>query len=264
MLMAVQSRNPEVLGSAMFSVHGIHEKLKQFRAELRAAKQEDAKLYFAKVDVRACFDTLPQDRLVGIAEKLIKEEEYNVVKSAELRPGLAVRRAGDVSMPKKMYRIRATGTDAAEAAVTSDEVQHGMAKRHPSAILLDHASSTSLQRHEILETLRQHIQSNIIKMGKKFYRQKNGIAQGSILSTLLCSLCYADFEREYLGFLKKPFVFLRMIDDFLLVTTSKEDAKRFFGTVVKGGREYGIEVRGEKCAANLEVRSICLLDRFSK
>lgn len=113
------------------------------------------------------------------------------------------------------------------------------------------------------------------KDGADFYRQKRGIAQGSILSPLLCSLYYAKLEEQFLNDLpmqlpippswnsssssssissnsplfnseacnskhshftileasqksnSSPGMLLRLIDDFLYVTTSLSAARTF-------------------------------------
>jgi hypothetical protein len=38
------------------------------------------------------------------------------------------------------------------------------------------------------------------QIGSAFYRQAKGIPQGSVVSTYLCSLLYADMERKHLAF----------------------------------------------------------------
>ncbi len=89
--------------------------------------------------------------------------------------------------------------------------------------------STSL----ILKLLRQHVTENLIKIGKEFYRQRVGIPQGSSLSTLLCSFFYAGMEAQdpFLRSLRnggtsdKKCLLMRYTDDFLLITTSKRQAK---------------------------------------
>jgi hypothetical protein len=71
-----------------------------------------------------------------------------------------------------------------------------------------------------MQLLREHITTNLVKVtfpflllpflppsltlhsqvGGRLFRQKDGIPQGSILSSLLCSLFYGDMERKKLAF----------------------------------------------------------------
>jgi telomerase reverse transcriptase len=65
-------------------------------------------------------------------------------------------------------------------------------------------------------------------MGKKFYRQKVGIPQGSVVSTLLCNILYADLEKEELPFVDSDEgLLLRLIDDFLFISMNRNHAKQF-------------------------------------
>lgn len=61
-----------------------------------------------------------------------------------------------------------------------------------------------IPRQECLDLLKTHIKENIWQIGGKCYRQKEGIPQGSKISSLLCSIFYAALEMEHLSFLTKP------------------------------------------------------------
>lgn len=94
----------------------------------------------------------------------------------------------------------------------------------------------------------------MVKIGKKFYRQKEGIPQGSVLSSLLCNYFYADLEATYLDFLDpRESLLLRLIDDFLLITTNRADAKMFLEVMHEGLPEYGVSVNPDKTLVNFEV-----------
>lgn len=116
-----------------------------------------------------------------------------------------------------------------------------------------------IQKHEsrlkILELLREHVERNVVQIGKRYYRQREGIPQGSIVSSLLCSFFYAELERDVLGFtqLHKGTVLLRLIDDFLLVSTSLDVARRFVTVMHKGVPQYGLQVKREKTRTNFDV-----------
>src|SRR5437016_3414928 len=77
-------------------------------------------------------------------------------------------------------------------------------------------------------------------MGKTFYRQKVGIPQGSVVSTVLCNMFYAHLEKKKLPFLQDADgLLLRLIDDFLFITMNRDHAKQFLqlmndGTMILG------------------------------
>jgi telomerase reverse transcriptase len=75
-------------------------------------------------------------------------------------------------------------------------------------------------------------------MGKQFYKQKVGIPQGSVVSTVLCNIFYAHLEKKKLPFLEDvDGLLLRLIDDFLFVTMNKQHAIQFLQHMHDGSRD---------------------------
>ena len=131
-----------------------------------------------------------------------------------------------------------------------------------NAVFVDNVVAQIREKDELLGLLVEHISQNMVKIGKKFYRQKEGIPQGSVLSSLLCNYFYADLEAKRLSFLHskpgeekggKKSLLLRLIDDSLLITTDKQHAKRFLEVMHAGVEEYGVSVNEEKSLVNFEV-----------
>ncbi|KAF7562171.1 hypothetical protein G7046_g1966 [Stylonectria norvegica] len=109
--------------------------------------------------------------------------------------------------------------------------------------------------HQLLALLKEHVQQNLVKVGKKYYRQKTGIPQGSVLSSFLCNYFYADLETQHLSFLQAPgCLLMRLIDDFLLVTLDKSKAARFVQTMHQGLPEYGVTVNPNKTMVNFDMK----------
>ncbi|TGJ86950.1 hypothetical protein E0Z10_g1794 [Xylaria hypoxylon] len=107
---------------------------------------------------------------------------------------------------------------------------------------------------ELLQLVASHIQQNLIKVGKKYYRQKQGIPQGSILSSTLCNYFYADLEAHVLSFLNSDDSLLsRLIDDFLLITADRSKAVRFMQILHQGVPEYGVTVNPKKSLVNFDL-----------
>ena len=67
----------------------------------------------------------------------------------------------------------------------------------------------------------------------KYYQQSLGISQGSVLSTLLCSMYYAEMEREYME-IDEDDLLMRIVDDYLYVTPSLESATKFLDLMLEG------------------------------
>lgn len=234
-------------------------KLAAYKASLQQRHLSDSPLYFAKVDVQSCFDTIPQARVLSMIETLMSTEAYYTGKHVEVSLlGALQRLDGEYVNPLPLKRYVAHSGAAADVASFGQLVQDKLAGAKANTIFIN----TSLQRYEtrddLMQLLREHVQRNLVKIGKKYYRQKSGIPQGSVLSSILCNFFYAELERDVLGFvLDENSLLLRLLDDFLLITIRKEIAEQFVRVMHRGDEEYGVVVKSEKSLANFD---ICTVD----
>lgn len=245
---------PEMLGSALFSVDDLFPRLQSFRESLHRQGQTHAPLYFAKVDVQACFDTIPQKRLMALAKTVIEAEQYQITRyaRAKLLGGHDEETPGFGAKPSWKFLTKATASD--ESFNFARETLLDTAEGRSRTVYVDGVVQRTERRKAILSLLEEHVESNLIKLGKRFYRQKQGIPQGSIVSSLLCSYIYAELEREVLGFLNGgQSLLLRLIDDFLVITTERDVAERFMHVMHKGIPQFGVRVKAEKSRANFDV-----------
>ena len=74
-----------------------------------------------------------------------------------------------------------------------------------------------------------------MQAGGHYYLQKQGICQGSVVSTLLCLFYYGVMERQYLpSVLEGEEILMRQVDDFLYVTPYIDRARTFAEILLKG------------------------------
>ena len=254
MLSYEKGKQPERLGSALFSTGEIYAKLKHFRARHREEGARNGIYYFAKVDVQSCFDTIPQRKVVRLIEQLVSEDEYRIARHAEIKPGDSHGLGGPsdlISKPSVKFVARAKATD--DFTAFEDVLNQDVAVGKKKVTFVDNVVTTLHDKEQLLDLLQEHVERNVVKIGKKYYRQKQGIPQGSVLSTLLCNFFYAGFEAECLGFLDEDSLLLRLIDDFLLITTNRVHAQRFLQVMHNGREKYGIHVNPQKSLASFEV-----------
>jgi len=248
-------RRPELLGSALFSIDDMFTRLQDFRVSLASKGLTGAPLYFAKVDVKSCFDTIPQARLLQLADKIITADKYRLTKYGRAKlvgghnddtPGFRSKTSW-----KFMTRAMAAGEDPFDLL---NEIQQDAVVGRSRTAYIDGILQRLEKRKNIVDLLHEHVESNIIKIGSRFYRQKEGIPQGSILSSLLCSYFYSELEHQLLGFVQNSnSLLLRLIDDFLVITTERPVADQFMRTMHAGIPEFGVQVKPEKSRANFEV-----------
>ena len=252
MLKLEKTLNPERLGSAMFSVGDIYKRLKEFKTRLGAA---DRPFYFAKVDVQGAFDSIPQQAIVELMSGIPSEAEYKLVKHVEVKPGeMGEMALTKVTRSKPLKKWQALARTASDSTTFRDLLESQLAHSKRNTVFVESVACKSFQTRALMAMMTSHIQDNLVKIGKKYYRQKSGIPQGSVLSSTLCSYFYADLEQTQLSFLQAPdSLLLRLIDDFLLVTTDRTKATRFVSTMHAGIPSYGVVVNPNKTLVNFDM-----------
>ena len=249
-------KRPALVGSALFSVGDMYPKLKAFAQSIHKGTPRSRSYYFAKADAKSCFDTIPQRDVVRLITQIASEEAYRIARHAEVKPSDthghgATSTCVDIKPARKFVSTARAATDfqSFEDFVSAGL---GIAKKH--TVFIDSIVQTLQKKEKTLNLLRDHVENNILKISKKFFRQKAGIPQGSVLSSLLCNYFYAELEKACLGFLEgQESILLRMVDDFLLITTNKDHATKFLQVMHNGVKKYGVEVNPAKSLANFDV-----------
>ncbi|KAG9691440.1 hypothetical protein KCU95_g7896, partial [Aureobasidium melanogenum] len=251
-----KSITPARLGSSMFSSDEIYQRLHRFRNQLQETGKANKPLYFAKVDVQSCFDSIPQKPLLRLLNALISAEGYTITRYAQAKA------LGDFGssedqptiIPKASWKFKGKARTTDQNEMFSDHAQKE-AEAALGTVFVDLEGKTHRSRAGILALLREHIERNIVQIGTKFYRQITGIPQGSIVSSLLCNFFYAELEQRVLAFLQDDeSLLLRLIDDFLLITTNCDTATRFVQVMHRGLPEYGLKVKEDKSKVNFDVQ----------
>lgn len=250
-----KTRNPASLGSTLSFVGEIHTRLKSFKERLPQSQSAQRQpLYFVKLDIQSCFDTIPQAELIPLIERLFSEEGYQIGKHVEVRPPDEFSSMWPVQNSHQSKALRKYVGRAAPVSKPqhlTDAITEGGISHRRNTVFVDTPAHKEYSGDHLLDLLDEHIRYNLVKIGRKYFRQRKGIPQGSILSSVLCNLFYAQMERESLGFLDpNEAVLLRLVDDFLLITTNSGLAMRFLQVMLKGQPKYGISVNPAKSLVN--------------
>lgn len=231
----------------MFSIGDIYERIGNFKQRLG---QDHGPLYFAKVDVQSAFDTIPQAAIIALMKSVPSQGRYEMVKHVEVRPN----DSGAVNGSKVMKRWNSSARLAHDKSTFLQMIEQRTAPSKKNAVYVDSVFRKSHSTRDLLALMDSHIQQNLVKIGKKYYRQKEGIPQGSVISSVLCNYFYADLENKQLQFLPvDDCLLLRLIDDFLLITTDKRKASRFVAVMQQGMPEYGVTVGPGKTLVNFDL-----------
>ncbi|EIN09703.1 hypothetical protein PUNSTDRAFT_20563, partial [Punctularia strigosozonata HHB-11173 SS5] len=263
LLTNIQVNKPDLLGASVFGSNDIYPRLKAYKARLleNSAAGKLPQLYFVKVDVQACFDTIEQGRLLSILKHIVTEDAYMIQRYGHIsKVGRKIRR---------MYKKKAIpeGTESLHLYARIERAHKAFVDEHPHflaqarematafkhTIFVDQVQYSYEKTHDILALLEEHVTENLVKIGNEYYRQMVGIPQGSILSAILCSFFYGDLERNHPGFHQDSNnLLMRLIDDYLFITTDVTKARAWLAMMTKGHPEYGCFISKDKTLANFD------------
>ncbi|KAK9373938.1 uncharacterized protein V1513DRAFT_129352 [Lipomyces chichibuensis] len=225
------SVNKEALGSAILGTTYALPKLLAFQKSLKDQGLLGRKLYFVKVDIQSCFDSIPPVQAYRAAKNFFRLNEYRIRQfiTVSMKNNDVFKRFISAAYPGPLDDPLELEYDPMENSDFSLFVKR-TAKNFENKIFIDGAKVTFYERQELLRLLVEHIAGHIVQIGRKFYKQKKGIPQGSVVSTFLCNLLYSQLELEKLAFTsdKKDSLLLRLTDDFLYITLDKDKAVTFF------------------------------------
>ncbi|GAB2290163.1 hypothetical protein Dimus_024445 [Dionaea muscipula] len=266
-----RKNEPEKWGSSVFDYNDVYKKLRPFLLDL---KKESAtpSVYIVSADVHKAFDTINQDKLLAVINETLTKDEYVLLKSSE------------ISWSKKSLfafeNQKLMGPWNNNVGALEVGSSHPPRQRH--AIIVNEVRSRTIRKEELQLLLTEHVKRNVIWINQSFFLQVVGIPQGSVLSSFLCSLYFGHLERNHIvPYLHKvrthdilehahnidatvpkasrrmssspKWIFLRLIDDFLLISTSKEMAAIFFSRLRRGFREYNCYMNEDKFRLNFGV-----------
>nr|XP_031298479.1 telomerase reverse transcriptase isoform X1 [Camelus dromedarius] len=243
-----RTRRPGLLGASVLGVDDVYRAWRAFVLPLRA-RHPAPPLYFVKVDVTGAYDALPQDRLVEVIAKVIRPQESTYC----VRRYAVVQRAtrGHV---RKSFKRHQVSTLADLQPYMRQFVEHLQATSSlRDAVVIEQSYCLNETGCSLFESFLRLVHNHVMRIGGRSYVQCQGVPQGSVLSTLLCSLCYGDMEDKVFPGVQQDGVLLRLVDDFLLVTPHLTRAKAFLSTLVRGVPEYGCLANLRKTVVNFPV-----------
>ena len=213
--------------------------------------------------MQACFDTLPQERIVRLVNRLLLGAEevdggagdgapdYVVSSTAVVHPPAAA----PGGPPKPRVRLRAGARRLGDAsAATAPATRRGAR----GAVVVAPLRSARHGAAALARTLRQHVGGNVVRLAGRLCVQRRGIAQGGVASGLLAALAYGEgleAPGAPLGELcaRRDVCVIRGVDDFLVVSAERESVESCLRTMAPGVPEVGVSANRENMAVNLDV-----------
>ncbi|KFP74663.1 Telomerase reverse transcriptase, partial [Acanthisitta chloris] len=252
--------NTSFIGSSVFGRDDIYKTWKQFVKKVLEYDGGIPHFYCVKTDVSRAYDTIPHKKLVEVISRILNPEKPTIY---------CIRRYAVIMITtsgkaRKLYR-RHVSTFKDFMPDMKQFVSH-LQERDSlrNAIVVEQSLTFNETSSSMFNFFLQMMQNNILKIGNRYYLQCCGIPQGSILSTLLCSLCYGDMENKLLCGVQQDGVLIRLIDDFLLLTPHLMQARTFLRTLATGIPEYGFSINPNKTVVNFHVDDIPGCSKFKQ
>ncbi|OQS06032.1 hypothetical protein THRCLA_20460 [Thraustotheca clavata] len=233
----VQNR-PRLLGASAMSSSAIYSKLLKYRDSWINYGQPQ--LYYVTLDIERCFDTMKAERLLQLLPSILTQEEYLIRHHSYVNPSRRFRSEHPVVTPGNYSRF--------------DKL---IATTNPrsNTVYIDGVLYDSITKEQVLNQLKAHLCANHVQIGEKLYIQSEGIPQGSVLSSLLCNLYYAAFEKVVLlsqiQYNRQHDVLLRYTDDFCFITSKQSQAQQFMNIMHRGASSFGCQVNPTKTRTNM-------------
>ncbi|RKF55197.1 Telomerase reverse transcriptase [Erysiphe neolycopersici] len=242
------------INTILTPVHNILTLEKASRALLRTHKLTNfcrTQIQAVLVDVHAAFDTIPQSAVLKLISSVTTKDKYRISRYVEIKSAKDCHLEFRIK-PVKRWKTSAFFPD--DYSSFEENLKKKLAHGKIGSIFVENIVDKIHSRSELLNLLTQHIKHNIVKIRNRYYRQKEGIPQGSVISSLLCNYFYADLEANHLSFLRLgESLLLRLTDDFLLVTTNISHARQFLKIMHEGLPSYGLKVNPLKTLVNFDV-----------
>lgn len=218
--------------------------------ELSYKKLEDYNeiLNFCNMDIEACYDNINIKKLVEILdnEDIIAEEylstiifvvlpKKNLIKNSEEKSDFK-----DCFEVKKIYYV----CEVSEYLNYFEFLKRVELNYTNCLIYQDTRNTDFIRKEQFLPRVKNILQNNIIRFNKKYFVQTKGIPQGLSVSSFLCNIYFYSLEKEVsklynrsiypsiidynksstlnLVLKKENTLLLRFMDDYLLLSTSKQ------------------------------------------
>ncbi|KAK9329953.1 Telomerase ribonucleoprotein complex RNA binding domain-containing protein [Lipomyces starkeyi] len=159
------SVNKEALGSAILGTADALPKLLAFQKSLKDQGLLGRNLYFVKVDIQSCFDSIPPVQAYRSAKKFFRLNEYRIRKfiMVSMKNNDVFKRFISAAYPGPLDDPSELEYDPMENSDFSLFVKR-TAKNFENKIFIDGAKVTFYERQELLRLLVEHIAGHIVQV----------------------------------------------------------------------------------------------------
>ena len=266
-----RSEKPKTFGAGIYGLNDLMPILSDFLAKVRSENPSGdrkglangTQLYFASVDIKHCYDNINQAHMLSILSEILSHDDYLIQKHTVLHPLASVSRIGK----KKLHNV-----GPSQKYVRFHDAVIDLSKDYCQSIFENTGGCASIMKDDVLKRLDEHLLSHLVlvdgRYGRRLLLQTQGIPQGSIISTLLCNFYYGQMEKRLLsgtglvgdcsansiGEKNGHHLLVRIVDDFLLISTNKLVSHNFVQCMANGDSQLGVRINEQKTLTNYSTK----------
>lgn len=264
-------KKPTLFGAGVLGLTEVYPSFCSFAEALKQLQTKSGSspdLFFTSADIKHCYDTINQKRLFKLMQSMVEEEMYLT------KDKFVLCSKGDNSAMRCMWKKKTCPPEKFSSSSPTN-----FTGQYSRAIFVDGMYCSTETSRTINGLLRDHIFGQVVvangNFGPRYLHQKNGIPQGSILSSLFCNIYFGSLEKVLFDdifdettshfirgnssndcdslLVQNPsalHLLLRIVDDFLLISTDKNASIRFLEKLNEGIPSLGVKVNKDKTQVN--------------
>lgn len=249
----IRDRFPRVFGNAVYGVSQIYDRLLTFKQRLQRLGHSFSKetpLYFAKVDIKTCYDSILHDRLSHALQSAFRLLDSEFILQRYFTVGCSGR--------TMFFKATIPVMEPFSQYVAKAALQ----KRRYSLIFVPQDSGVRISKKAVEVEIERLFRLNLVSTRScsselRHFVQRVGIPQGSVLSNDLCALYYGEMDHSNgLVNTDPESLFMRFVDDYLAISRNPLVIRQFLET-------FSCPISQYNCAANLS-KTVANVDDTAK
>lgn len=233
--------------SSLTSIDSFLTKLRHFKQIHHNSK---GGYLLTKIDLSKCFDNINTNKAELLAGELLSTfDSYEVFTLLSL---------GIKSFSQAVKDVRSVQRVSPGQNKWSHEILLDGVPTAPGRILIDPGRSAVQYRQTdmLIRDLHELLNGTRVRTGTGYSLLKQGIPQGSAVSTILCDIVLDKVEQVGIRYDPESSMLFRYVDDFLFLSTSRCEADNFLDVMLKGFPEYGVDINPHKTICNFVTSKI--------
>ena len=228
-----------------YSIIDVVKHITEFKDRLKHNGMKNTRLFILKFDIERCYDNIEHDKIFESIEKLFENDCDDKM--------YYVRQVYSTSMSnpkfgKNHYIIKQ------EDSMLEFELIFGekhLKKKTAPKLFIDKVKTLKFTKSHVIQFVKSQVLDSVMLLpNSKLYKRRRGLYQGFPLLATLSDLVLSSIVNENFGFLQKDScdsILLRLVDDFLVISTSKEVCQTVYDIAASElFRSYGVYANKNK------------------